>query len=65
MYHLKKYFLLIAVGLLAGSGLGIQNALGDTAREKTLVIAVPGTPASIDGEQAFPRHRSAWNPRFH
>ena len=39
---------LIAVGLLAGSGLGFQNALGDTAREKTLVIAVPGTPASID-----------------
>ena len=53
MNHLKKYFLLIAVGLLAGSGLGIQNALGDTAREKTLVIAVPGTPASIDGEQAL------------
>jgi peptide/nickel transport system substrate-binding protein len=31
----------------------VTGALAQDARERTLVVAVPGTPASIDGEQAL------------
>ena len=53
MSRVKQFFLLTAAAFIALSGLSHQIGFADSARDKTLVMAVPGTPASIDGEQAL------------
>ena len=50
--HLLARFSCLALAA-AVAGLGSFPTLAQDARERTLVVAVPGTPASIDGEQAL------------